>query len=48
LEAAIRSSVGTVSALFERVDERVIQFLSRYGIFFLRISLGLTFVWFGP
>lgn len=43
----MKSSTGTVSALFERVDERIIHFLSRYGIFFLRISLGLTFVWFG-
>ncbi len=43
----MRSSASTVSALFERVDERVIHFLSRHGIFFLRISLGLTFVWFG-
>jgi uncharacterized membrane protein YkgB len=41
------SSVGTVSALFEKVDERVIRLLSRYGIVFLRVSLGLTFVWFG-
>jgi uncharacterized membrane protein YkgB len=29
------------------MDERVIRLLSRYGILFLRVSLGLTFIWFG-
>lgn len=43
----MKGSTGTVYALFERADERVIHFLSRYGVLFLRVSLGLTFVWFG-
>jgi len=43
----VKGSAGTVSTLFERVDERVIHFLSEYGVLFLRVSLGLTFIWFG-
>lgn len=37
----------TVSTFFDRMDERVIQLLSRYGILLLRVSLGVTFIWFG-
>ncbi|MGI8911209.1 MAG: DoxX family membrane protein [Rubrobacteraceae bacterium] len=43
----MKGSVGTVSTFFDEMDERVIRLLSRYGILFLRVSLGLTFVWFG-
>ncbi|MBA3389226.1 MAG: DoxX family membrane protein [Actinomycetota bacterium] len=43
----MKGSVGTVSTFLDRMDERVIRLLSRYGILFLRVSLGLTFIWFG-
>jgi putative oxidoreductase len=31
----------------DRIDRRVVAFLERWGIHFLRVSLGLVFVWFG-
>lgn len=40
-------STRRVQAFAERLDERVIGWLSRYGILLLRLSLGTTFVWFG-
>ena len=43
----MKGSVGTVPTFLDRMDERVIRLLSRYGILFLRVSLGLTFIWFG-
>ena len=33
--------------LVDRLDETVIALTSRYGALLLRLSLGLTFVWFG-
>ena len=33
--------------LVDRLDETAIQLTSRYGALLLRLSLGLTFVWFG-
>jgi uncharacterized membrane protein YkgB len=33
--------------LFDTVDERVIRFLQRWSVPFLRMSLGIVFVWFG-
>ncbi|MDX1435909.1 MAG: DoxX family membrane protein [Anaerolineales bacterium] len=32
---------------FNRVDEKITNFLAEYGVIFLRISLGLVFFWFG-
>lgn len=39
--------MGTFPSTFDRVDRRVTAFMARQGIRFLRISLGLTFFWFG-
>ena len=36
-----------LTAWFDRVDVRVTQWMARYGILLLRISLGLVFLWFG-
>lgn len=33
--------------LYERVDARVANYLARYGIDLLRLSLGIVFFWFG-
>jgi len=43
----VKGTTRTVSTFLDRLDELVIRLLSRYGIPFLRVSLGLTFVWFG-
>ena len=32
---------------FNRADEKITAFMSKYGIFLLRISLGIVFLWFG-
>lgn len=32
---------------FNRVDDKITLFLIRYGVLFLRISLGIVFLWFG-
>jgi uncharacterized membrane protein YkgB len=32
---------------FNRVDARITGWMSRYGILFLRISLGIVYLWFG-
>jgi uncharacterized membrane protein YphA (DoxX/SURF4 family) len=34
-------------SLFDRVDRRITETMARYGILLLRISLGITFFWFG-
>jgi len=34
-------------ALFERVDKALTGWMAKYGILFLRISLGIVFLWFG-
>ncbi len=33
--------------LFDRIDDGVVRFMSRFGIPLLRVALGLVFVWFG-
>ena len=33
--------------LFDRVDVRVTNWMARYGVLLLRISLGIVFFWFG-
>ena len=33
--------------LYDRVDRRIISFMRRYGLRFLRYSLALIFIWFG-
>jgi uncharacterized membrane protein YphA (DoxX/SURF4 family) len=37
----------TFQATFNRVDRKITNFMARYGITFLRISLGVVFLWFG-
>jgi uncharacterized membrane protein YphA (DoxX/SURF4 family) len=32
---------------FDRADEKITSFMIQYGILFLRISLGVIFLWFG-
>ena len=32
---------------FNRIDRVVVNFMAAYGILFLRISLGIVFLWFG-
>ena len=33
--------------LFERVDKPITTWMARYGLLFLRLSLGVVFFWFG-
>ena len=37
----------TFQVTFNRVDKKITNFMARYGILFLRVSLGLVFFWFG-
>lgn len=39
--------MNSLLALFDRVDVRITNWMARYGIVFLRVSLGLVFFWFG-
>ena len=39
--------MNQILSTFDRVDEKITSFMSQYGILFLRISLGLVFLWFG-
>jgi uncharacterized membrane protein YphA (DoxX/SURF4 family) len=32
---------------FDRTDERITQWMARYGVLILRLSLGVVFLWFG-
>jgi uncharacterized membrane protein YphA (DoxX/SURF4 family) len=34
-------------AWFDRVDVRITNWMARFGLLFLRVSLGLVFLWFG-
>ena len=36
-----------LNEIFEFVDTRVTSWMARYGIIFLRISVGIVFLWFG-
>ena len=38
---------NSFAALLNRLDERVVRFMSSYAILIIRISLGIVFVWFG-
>lgn len=33
--------------IYDRVDKKITNWMSRYGILFLRVSLGIIFFWFG-
>lgn len=34
-------------SVFDRLDEGAVRFMTQYGVLLLRVSLGITFVWFG-
>ena len=36
-----------IKAFYYRADGKITYFMRRYGILFLRISLGIVFLWFG-
>jgi uncharacterized membrane protein YkgB len=38
---------SSFAALLNRLDEKVVRFMSSYAILIIRISLGIVFVWFG-
>ncbi len=39
--------MNTVRTHFDRLDSRITSFMARYSIVILRVSLGVTFFWFG-
>lgn len=39
--------MDSISAWFDRVDVHVTNWMARFGILFLRISLGIVYLWFG-
>jgi uncharacterized membrane protein YphA (DoxX/SURF4 family) len=39
--------MGSLRALFDRIDEALAGWMARYGILLLRLSLGVIFLWFG-
>jgi len=39
--------MAKLRGLFNQADDRITLFMRRYGILFLRISLGIIFLWFG-
>lgn len=38
---------STIRETFDRLDHAITTWMARYGILLLRISLGITFFWFG-
>src|SRR3990172_8003125 len=39
--------MGNLRTLFDRVDVNVTNWMARFGIMLLRVSLGIVFFWFG-
>jgi len=39
--------MDSIRAWFDRIDVQVTNWMARFGIPFLRISLGIVFLWFG-
>ncbi len=39
--------MDVLTSTFDRVDRRITQWMARYGVLLLRISLGIVFLWFG-
>ena len=37
----------TINELFQAIDTRLTRWMARYSIAFLRLSLGIVFLWFG-
>ena len=46
LETQNKSSTS-LQQLFDRIDMRITHFMATYGVTFLRISMGIIFLWFG-
>jgi uncharacterized membrane protein YkgB len=39
--------VATMAERFDRTDRRITSWMAEHGLLFLRIALGIVFVWFG-
>ena len=39
--------MGSLRTLFDRIDVNVTNWMARFGIMLLRVSLGIVFFWFG-
>ncbi|NHZ86507.1 MAG: DUF417 family protein [Planctomycetia bacterium] len=39
--------MGKLRGFYYNADEKITSFMKRYGILFLRISVGIVFLWFG-
>lgn len=39
--------MATINTLYHAIDERLTSWMARYGLLLLRLSLGITFFWFG-
>ena len=39
--------MSTFSDRFDRIDRRITGWMAGYGVLFLRIALGVVFLWFG-
>lgn len=39
--------MNTLGQLYERIDTALTSWMARYGVLFLRLSLGIVFLWFG-
>ena len=39
--------IQTISSLLDNLDARITHWMAHYGIRFLRISMGIVFLWFG-
>lgn len=38
---------GPISSAYDRIDRNITSWMARHGVRLLRISLGITFLWFG-
>lgn len=43
----VNLTMQTLSTLFDRIDTRITNWMAKYGIVLLRMSLGIVFFWFG-
>jgi len=46
-ERVVNISVRQMLHAWDRVDARVVDFMAVHGIYFMRISLAIVFIWFG-
>lgn len=47
MKATKRFSYSTWSDTFDRIDQKITQWMARNGLFILRMGLGIVFLWFG-